>query len=161
MFLLNIIPWWGRLIAVAALVLSCVAFGWWKGHEGMLGKLEVVEGQFNAFKEETAALGKVAEARVAKITADQKEATDAVIKEYARRLAALPKFGGLRQPSRPDGSPVPQVSCPAHSADAAAADPVPVVAQTDFDTLATLAAQTTLQFVELQSWVREQRAAWP
>lgn len=154
------IPWWGRWVALGALGLACMAFGWWKGHDGMVEELEAVKIEYGTFKTETAALGKVAEERVAKITADQKGITDALTKDYARKLAALPKFGGVRQPANPAGGEVAVLSCPAPVVNGAAADPVPAVAQADFDILATGAAQTTLILVQLQDWVRQQQAAF-
>lgn len=165
MFLLNIIPWYARLLAILALVAALWGHGAYTGYKHEHGQVVALQTQFDTFKAETAALGKAAEARVAKIKSDQKEISDAVIAEYARRLAALPRFGVQHQPTRPDGSPVPEIPIPSCQPHAAASDPVPAaiqaVAQSDFDALADLAAQTTLMLTALQQWVRDQQAAFP
>ncbi len=87
--------------------------------------------------------------------------TDALAKDYARKLAALPKFGGVRQPTNPGGGEVAVLSAAACKPDGAAANPVPAVSLADFDQLANLTAQTTVQLIGLQDWVRQQQAAFP
>lgn len=154
-----LIPLWLRALALLALVAAVWGHGAYTGNGWKQGKLDALQSQYDTFKANVAAEGRVAEAHTAEVTKQQKEITDALTAEYARRLAALPKFGGLRQPVRPDGSAVPEVSCPAPGPHAAAADTV-FVAQADFDTLATLAAQTTQQLISLQDWLRQQQAAF-
>lgn len=155
--MLALIPLWGRLIALLALVAAVGGMGAYTGYQHAHGQTVALQAQFDTFKAETAALGKVAEAHTAAVEAKQKEITDALTADYSRRLAALPKFGGVRQPTNPGGGEISLVSCPAPGAHAAAADAV-FVAQADFDTLATLAARTTQMLVSLQDWIRQQQA---
>lgn len=155
-----LIPLWLRALALLALVAAVWGHGAYTGYSHSHKQTVAVQGQFDAFRATVAAEGRAAEQRAAKITADQKGITDALTQEYARRLAALPKFGGLHQPTNPGGGEIAILSCAATGPNAATAEPVPAVAQADFDTLANLAAQTTQQLVSLQDWVREQQAAF-
>lgn len=157
--MLALIPLWARALALLALVAALWGHGAYTGYKHAHSETVALQGQFDTFKAETAALGKAAEAKVALVEAKQKEITDALTKEYARRLAALPKFGGVRQPTNPGGGEIAVFSCPASGPHAAAADAV-FVAQADFDTLANLAAQTTVQLLGLQDWLRQQQAAF-
>lgn len=157
-----LIPLWARALALLALVAAVWGHGAYTGYSHAHGQAVAVQAQYDTFRAETAALGKVAEAHVREVEKRQQEINDALSAEYARRLAALPKFGGLRQPTNPGGGEIrvfPETTC---RADGTAADTVPVAAVSvqDFDTLANLAAQTTVQLIGLQDWVRQQQAAF-
>lgn len=160
MFLLGLIPWWGRALALLAIVAAVWGHGALIGYGHEHGKTVAVQAAFELFKAETERLGKAQGERTEKTIAQQKGITDAVIKEYADRLARLPRFGVQQPVPNPSGGTVPEISCPAPSADGRPADAVPAVAAADFNQLANLAAQTTLMLVDLQKWVREQQAAF-
>lgn len=155
MFLLSAIPLWGRLLAVIALLGGIWLHGYHKGGQGPKEALA-------AFKAQVQAVGDAQEAKTAKIIADQKEITKNAAQTYAGKLAAL-KRDGVRLVN-PGGGEIAQLSCGPTRTDGPAADALPPVAavpEKDFTELAGLAAQTTLQLLGLQDWVRQQQAAFP
>lgn len=158
--LLSLVPWWGRIVTLLALAAAIWGHGFYTAHHRDAAKYDALQAEYSGFKGNVAALGKAAEAHTAQVEAKQKEITDALAKDYAAKLARLPKFGGVRQPTKPGGGEIAQLSCTPASINGPAADAVSAVAQADFDTLANLAAQTTQQLVSLQGWVREQQAAF-
>lgn len=163
MFLLGLIPFWARILAVLALVAAVWGHGAWTGYHHEHGKTVAVQAAFELFKAETEQIGKAQAEQTAKVIANQKEITDATIQDYVRRLAALPRFGVQHPPSHPDGSPVAEISSATACLDGRPSDAVPaqaLVAESDLTELANLAAQTTQQLVSLQAWIREQQAAW-
>lgn len=158
MFALIPLPY--RIIALTLLVAAIWGHGAWTGYHHEHGKTVAVQAAFELFKAETEQLGKAQAEQTAKVIANQKEITDAVTQDYTRRLAALPRFGVQHPVPDPRGGIIAEVSQPACLADGRPADAVPVVAEADLTELANRAAETTLMLTGLQSWVREQQAAW-
>lgn len=152
MFLLNVIPWWGRLLAVAALAGVVWTHGYVRGHRA--GDAELM-----AFKTAVAGESAKQEAHTAVVIQNQKEITQNVAKTYSERLAALKS--AVRVPVDPGGREIPLLSCAAPGTDGPAADPVPAVSAQAFNELAGLAAQTTLQLLAIQDWIRQQQQAFP
>lgn len=146
---------WG---VIAALGLSLMAFGWWKGHEGMADKLDAVEAEYDTFKATVAAEGRAAEKHVAEVTRQQEKANADISTDFRRQLAAL--RGRVQQPVRADGSQIPVFSCGAAGIDGKPADSVPSVPKADYAALRADASVTTLMVVAWQQWYREQAAAF-
>lgn len=150
--MISIIPWWGRILAIAALATALCGYGWLKGREG-------AEKQLAVFQARVEAAGQAQGAHTAQVIKTQKGITDEISTDYAGKLAALRTHyvAGVPVP-RPGGGIVPTLSCAPAVADAGTPNPVPVaaVSQADFDELAGRAAETTLMLVGLQAWVSGQ-----
>lgn len=149
---------WGAILALGA---ALFGYGYLRGHEAGKAAGEADLAHFRALVEDQAT--RQAQ-RTAQITAQQEAVSVQTVSDYRQQLAALRARGVPI--TRPDGSPVPEVSCPARGPDGTPADPVPApaveaVSKADFDQLAGLAAQTTLQLVKLQDWIRQQQALVP
>lgn len=158
---LALIPWWGRLLAVIALLGGIWGHGAYTGNRWEKGKFDALQAEYTGFKASVKATGDAQEAKTAKIIADQKEITKNAAQTYAGKLAAL-KRDGVRLVN-PGGGEIAQLSCGPARTDGTATDALPPVAavpEKDFTELAGLAAQTTLQLLGLQQWIREQQAAW-
>lgn len=155
-----LIPLWLRALALLAIVAAVWGHGAYTGYSHAHGQTVALQAQFDTFKAETAALGKVAEAHVREVEAKQKEITDALTKEFGRRLAAIPR--SVQHPDRADGSQIPSFSCSPAGIDGKTADAVPVesIPKSDYDALRHDASVTTLMVVKWQDWYREQQAAF-
>lgn len=155
-----LIPLWARALALLALVAAIWGHGAYTGYSHAHDQTVAVQAQYDTFRAETAALGKVAEAHVREVESKQKEVTDALSKEYGRRLAAIPR--SVQHPDRADGSQIPSFSCSPAGTSASAADAVSVesIPKADYDALRHDASVTTLMVVKWQDWYREQQAAW-
>lgn len=158
--MLSLIPIWGRIVALLALVAAIWGHGFYTAHHRDAAKYDALQAEYSGFKGNVAALGKAAEAHTAQVEANQKGITDALAKDYARRLAAIPR--SVRQPNRADGSQIPTFSCSPAGASTGAADSVPIesVPKSDYDALRHDASVTTLMVLKWQDWYLEQAAAF-
>lgn len=154
---LPVIPAWAwRWLAIIGVLLAAWLHGYVHGRN-------IGEKELTAFKTSVEVAGKVQAATTARVVANQKEITDAAAKDYEGKLALLRNTKPSSVPNkRPDGSAVPTFSCPTPVADGRPADPVPVesVPKSDFDELRQRATETTLEYVGLRQWVRDQQKAF-
>lgn len=114
---MTLIPLWARALALLALVAAVWGHGAYTGYQHAHGQTVALQAQFDTFKAETAALGKVAEAnRIAVETADKarKEKAD---NENRSTLATLRADNKRLRDERSSGSFLPQASPTARSPD--------------------------------------------
>ena len=157
----SLIPLPYRLLALALAAAALFGSGWFKGHAS--GRA-AGEADLAAFRASVEVAGAKQAAHTQEVIAQQEAVNVKISSDYEGKLAALrARYSSLQQSAatRPDGSAVPALSCPAPGTDGRPANPVSAVARADFDQLAGLAAQTTQQLVSLQDWVRQQQAAFP
>ena len=152
-----LIPWWGRLLALLALIAALIGFGWVKGAGHVQSEWDAAKAvQSTAVAKQTA---HVAAVTVAQSSVNQgvKDATDA-------RIAAVhAAYGGVRRPSSGGGA-VPQVSGGAGQPSAEAADPGPAAGdglhQESYRSLAERCAVTTAIGLGWQEWYDRQAEAF-
>ena len=147
-FLLNLVPWWGRILAIVAILVAAAGFGAVKMHSHDQVKYEALQLEYAAFKADVTAKGQAQEAHTAIVVAAQQQKTKEVSNDYAKKLADLRSYYSkrLRNATRPRSSQVPSVP----------QSPLPVDATPAYVELAGACAETTQQLISLQEWVREQ-----
>lgn len=118
-FLLGLVPWWGRIAAIAAVLLAAMAFGAVKMHQHDQKAYDELKQQFEDFKDKVRVDGIAAKAAAkAQVESDQKRKENA----DEENSAALATLAGTIAKLRADSGrrPVPATpSCPEHP-DAAA-----------------------------------------
>jgi len=109
-----VIPWWGRVLAVLAVLAAAAAFGAAKMHAYDQDRYDALEAKFEAFKDQVTAAGVLARQQAkAKEDADKKR-KDAADAENSAALATLagllhnarsrPVSAPAACPSSPDGA---------------------------------------------------------
>lgn len=92
--LLAVVPWWGRIVAVAAVLVAAAAFGAVKMHEHDQARFDALQAQYSAFVDKVRATGleakKAAEAKE-KSDKERKEKSDAENTELRANNTALAK----------------------------------------------------------------------
>ena len=87
--LLNLVPWWGRWLAIGALCLALIAFGWVKRGVHDQNRCDALQASYEAFKAKVAGEGIAAQERAKAIGTRQKEVNDATVKGLQTDLAAI------------------------------------------------------------------------
>lgn len=124
---------------IALAVLSVFWFGYYKGHSA-------VQERFDAYKAEVAAIAAAQEEKTRNIEAKNKKLTEDTRNAYNTQLAALRAYYGMRN----NGSgTMPKVSGSAGGVDGYTFDSLPPAT-----VLAGQCAETTLNLIALQGWVR-------
>lgn len=88
-FLLNLVPWWGRWLAIGLLCLALVAFGWVKRGVHDQSRYDALQASYEAFKAKVAGEGIAAQERAKAVETRQKEVNDATVKGLETDLAAI------------------------------------------------------------------------
>lgn len=144
--LLALVPWWGRAIAILAVLAAAVAFGAVKMHEHDQAKYDALNLAYASFKADVKAKGDIALKAAAAQEQRQQEVTNGLKAKLASADADLARARErLRSqpPSRPDGSAVPVTACHPEGAPAAAsAESVPLAEYRALEARAAYDVQT-------------------
>lgn len=153
--LLNLVPWWGRALAIVAAFAAAAAFGALKMHAHDKVAYDELNLAYANFRADVKAQGDIAAKLAAEQDAKQKEVEDALRKDLAGADAAyadaVRRLRG-RAPSRPDGSAVPVQACPAQGVGGSADQKsVPLA---DYRALEERAAYDAQTLELLKDWIR-------
>lgn len=151
--LLSVVPWWGRLLAIGAVLVAAAAFGAVKMHAHDQKRYDALNVAYANFRADVKAKGDIASAQAKAQEARQKEVEHALSAELARAdndyVAAVKRLRE-RPPSRPDGSSVPVASCspqgPSGSPDA---EQIPLADYRALESRAAYDAQTVELYRQL------------
>lgn len=157
---MSLIPWWLKLLVLAAIVGGLWGTGYYQGHKSGKASGEADLAAFRASVETAAAAAAV---HTQQVIANQEKVSADISSDYEKKLAALrARPASVRVEYRANGSTIAALPSPACIPDGRPADAVPAaVTKADFDQLYQASAETTQQLVSLQSWIREQQAAFP
>jgi len=152
--LLNLVPWWGRLLAIVAVLVAAAGFGAVKMHAHDQAKYETLQLAYSNFRGDVAAKGEQANREAAAQAAKQKGVEDALRKDLAAAdslYADLARRLRERPPSRPDGSSVPTGTCaPAGAHGPSGGESVPLA---DYRALEARAAYDAQSLKLYKQWV--------
>lgn len=117
-----LLPWWWRWAALALALVAAAAFGAAKMHEHDQSRYDALQAQFEAFKDQTAALGREAKARTVAQEKADKEAKEKADAENSDALAALAGTIGKLRRSGAGSRGLPATPAPAGRPDLACYD---------------------------------------
>lgn len=120
MSLLSLVPWWGRWIAIAAIIIACIAFGAIKMHQYDQRTYNKLKLEYSAFKADIKAQGNAAAIKARAQEAADKQRKEKVDADYEKTVTALNRtIASLRHvnparsnlPAAPAGSRRPDLAC--------------------------------------------------
>lgn len=160
---MGIIPVWVKLALVALAVATIAGFAAHKMHQYDTAKLVALKAEYESSAAKQAA-------KVAAATIKQQEITNSVRSDYENRLLSIRKYyaspNRVREQSPSSSRAVPKVPAASSGVNATAADSGTVAPELNADaseplmeTLPERCAETTVQLLALQDWVRSQAAA--
>ena len=145
--LFSIIPWWGRLLAIVAVLVAAAGFGAVKMRAHDAKSYEALQLAYSDFKGKVQAEGEMQQKQTQEVIAKQKSKTQEVQSDYEKKLADIRSYYARRLRDAGSGSgQVPALPAAAQGVDGSSA----------YYELAAACAETTQQLISLQDWVRAQ-----
>jgi len=130
-----------RVVAIATLFISNIlAFDLWRNEANAFAK----------FKADTVAIGEAQEKHTATVVAEQKQITEETANGWKAALDYTRSYYGKRLLPQSGSGKLPGVPSTSGSIDDLPTDAVPLAGQ---------CAETTLQLITLQDWVKKQESA--